>query len=181
MLRTCLAGVTFGYRKHLIDFTAAERLNRTLRRCSRRGLGFESDFAGSCIELRRRSSMEAAAPGTSTDASLLQRLREARARTDELFAIVRPEAFTIGPFPSGIGSSFTSAISKRSIGTSWRPACLTCRRLLPLSNNCFAFGIDPVDGGLPSDQPQDWPAREEIAAYNRRVRETLDERLRGLG
>ena len=39
----------------------------------------------------------------------------------------------------------------------------------------FAFGIDPVGGGLPSDFPSDWPSAAEIRAYNRRVRETLDE------
>jgi len=35
----------------------------------------------------------------------------------------------------------------------------------------FAFGIDPVGGGLPTDQPSDWPKREEIDAYNSRLRD----------
>ena len=38
----------------------------------------------------------------------------------------------------------------------------------------FAFGIDPVGGGLPTDQPADWPRLAEINAYNLRVREELD-------
>ena len=38
----------------------------------------------------------------------------------------------------------------------------------------FAFGIDPVGGGLPTDQPSDWPGLAEIHAYNLRVREELD-------
>ena len=38
----------------------------------------------------------------------------------------------------------------------------------------FAFGIDPVGGGLPTDQPSDWPRLEEINAYNLRVRPELD-------
>jgi ergothioneine biosynthesis protein EgtB len=37
----------------------------------------------------------------------------------------------------------------------------------------FAFGIDPVGCGLPSDQPSDWPGLAEINAYNLRVREKL--------
>ena len=36
------------------------------------------------------------------------------------------------------------------------------------------FGIDPVGGGLPTDKPSDWPAREEIEQYNQRLREELD-------
>jgi ergothioneine biosynthesis protein EgtB len=42
----------------------------------------------------------------------------------------------------------------------------------------FAFGIDPVDGGLPSDQPSDWPARPQVERYRNRVRATLDAELR---
>ena len=38
----------------------------------------------------------------------------------------------------------------------------------------FAFGIDPVGGDLPSDQPSDWPGTEEVHRYNCRVREALD-------
>src|ERR1700730_16752059 len=41
-------------------------------------------------------------------------------------------------------------------------------------DHLFAFGIDPVDGGLPADTPSDWPARDEIERYNRRLREVLD-------
>src|SRR5580704_5598804 len=41
-------------------------------------------------------------------------------------------------------------------------------------DHLFAFGIDPVDGGLPTDTPLDWPTREEVERYNRRLREELD-------
>src|SRR4029077_19527485 len=41
-------------------------------------------------------------------------------------------------------------------------------------DHLFAFGIDPVNGGLPSDTPADWPAREEVDRYKRRLRDTLD-------
>jgi len=30
----------------------------------------------------------------------------------------------------------------------------------------FAFGIDPVETGLPQDSPSDWPRLSEINAYN---------------
>jgi len=38
----------------------------------------------------------------------------------------------------------------------------------------FAFGIDPVGGGLPTDQPGDWPSVAEVREYVRRARESLD-------
>ncbi len=42
----------------------------------------------------------------------------------------------------------------------------------------FAFGIDPVGGGLPNDQPSEWPEIAQVERYNRQVRTRLDERLR---
>ena len=39
----------------------------------------------------------------------------------------------------------------------------------------FAFGIDPVDGGLPTDQPSDWPSVEEVQDYVRQVRAAIDD------
>jgi len=41
----------------------------------------------------------------------------------------------------------------------------------------FAFGIDPVDGGLPSDQPSDWPVLGDVRRYGARIREELDAAL----
>src|SRR5260370_33016031 len=46
--------------------------------------------------------------------------------------------------------------------------------LHPSFDTLFAFGIDPVDGGLPTDKPADWPGREEIGRYNRRPRAGRD-------
>ena len=41
----------------------------------------------------------------------------------------------------------------------------------------FAFGIDPVGGGLPADQPSDWPAFDRVRQYVEEVRDELDEGL----
>ena len=46
---------------------------------------------------------------------------------------------------------------------------------MPEFDKLFAFGIDPVDGGLPTDMPSDWPAIAHVEQYNRRMRERLDE------
>ncbi len=39
----------------------------------------------------------------------------------------------------------------------------------------FAFGIDPIDGGLPTDQPSDWPTQQQIAKYTHEIRTRLDQ------
>ena len=47
----------------------------------------------------------------------------------------------------------------------------------PEFDRLFAFGIDPVGGGLPSDQPSDWPSLEAVRDYVTRIRTALDEKL----
>ncbi len=120
--------------------------------------------------------------GTGTAAlslhrNLLARLAEARARTDEIFDIVRPEALCDRPIPErhriifylGHLEAFDwNLLSSRIFGLEAFDQGL---------DKLFAFGIDPVGGGLPTDQPSDWPARAEVDVYNRRVRETIDARL----
>jgi len=48
------------------------------------------------------------------------------------------------------------------------------RRFHSSFDQLLAFGIDPVDGTLPADQPRDWPSRADIAAYKQRLRAELD-------
>jgi gamma-glutamyl hercynylcysteine S-oxide synthase len=52
----------------------------------------------------------------------------------------------------------------------------TTRAVEPL-DRLFAFGIDPTDGALPTDRPEDWPAIEEIRAYAHDTRDRLDKWL----
>ena len=47
----------------------------------------------------------------------------------------------------------------------------------PEFDRLFAFGIDPVGGGLPSDQPSDWPSLMWCAITCGRIRGALDEKL----
>src|SRR6202171_5038973 len=104
---------------------------------------------------------------------LKARMAEARLRTDELFGIVRPEAIYDRPIPErhrvifylGHVEAFDWNLLAGELGL--KSFQLAFDRL-------FAFGIDPVDGGLPSDQPADWPKRGDIEEYNRRVRAALD-------
>jgi ergothioneine biosynthesis protein EgtB len=47
----------------------------------------------------------------------------------------------------------------------------------PEFDRLFAFGIDPVGGGLPTDVPADWPALDAVGAYVRDIRGALDRNL----
>jgi iron(II)-dependent oxidoreductase len=102
------------------------------------------------------------------------RLLGARTQTDDLFRLVREEALYDRPiaerhriiFYVGHVETFDwNLLAHRAFGL---------RSFHPAFDQLFAFGIDPVGGGLPVDTPADWPRREEVERYKRRVREELD-------
>ncbi len=102
------------------------------------------------------------------------RLIRSRRTTDELFQILRDDAFYERPiaerhrviFYLGHVEAFDwNLLGQRAFGL---------RRFHRTFDQLFAFGIDPVGGGLPTDQPADWPSRAEIAGYNQRIRAELD-------
>jgi iron(II)-dependent oxidoreductase len=117
-------------------------------------------------------------PGTQTAFEspriLLARLEDARRRTDALFEIVKPEFLYDRPIPErhriifyiGHLEAFDWNLLREPLGAP-EP-----RR--PDFDRLFAFGIDPVGGGLPTDQPADWPSLEEVRGYNAELREAID-------
>jgi iron(II)-dependent oxidoreductase len=121
--------------------------------------------------------MGATASAVRQQHDLSARIANARARTDELFAIVRDEAMYDRPiserhriiFYVGHLEAFDwNLLAERAFGL--KPFQRTFDQL-------FSFGIDPVGGGLPTDTPADWPNREEISSYVQRVRDRLDEAI----
>lgn len=109
---------------------------------------------------------------------LQERMQQARAQTDLLFALLPPDAIYERPIPErhrlifylGHLESFDwNLLGRDTFGLA---------STHPAFDKLFAFGIDPVDGQLPSDQPADWPAVAEIRAYNTKLRETIDAALR---
>src|SRR5579864_3655623 len=108
---------------------------------------------------------------------LCDRMESARARTDELFALISPPAVYSRPVPERHRLIFYLGHLE---AFDWN---LICRRTLgipsfhPEFDKLFEFGIDPPVGQAAQDQPTDWPSVEEVLAYNRRVRRTLDESL----
>jgi ergothioneine biosynthesis protein EgtB len=109
--------------------------------------------------------------------NLRRGILDARRRSDELFALVRTESLYERPIPErhrivfyiGHLEAFDWNLLRENVGAlpSFDPAL----------DRLFAFGIDPVGGGLPSDQPADWPALHEVREYVAEVRAALDSEL----
>jgi ergothioneine biosynthesis protein EgtB len=125
------------------------------------------------------SSMGTTTTTARVEVSLLRRLAVARARTDELFALISRETLYERPIPGRRRFLFylghLEAFDWNLIG---RQLC----------------GLDPIDsifdelfscetsanGQSFGGQREDLPAPAQIAAYNRRAREAVDEQLEGL-
>lgn len=108
---------------------------------------------------------------------LVERMRAARQRTDALFEWLTPEAFLERPiaerhrllFYVGHLEAFDwNLISRDSLGRASRHARF---------EHLFAFGIDPVDGDVPTDAPGDWPPLAEVRAWGRQARADVDHDL----
>jgi ergothioneine biosynthesis protein EgtB len=114
---------------------------------------------------------------TEGDRTITTSLAEARALTDELFSVVRPDSIYERPIPERHRLLFYLGHLE---AFDWN---LLGRNILEIDSfqkefdRLFAFGIDPVGGGLPDDQPSDWPSIQQVRGYNQRVRETLDAAL----
>ncbi len=107
----------------------------------------------------------------------LQRLSEARDVTDALFRIVRRQCLYERPiaerhrivFYIGHLEAFDWNLFRRlDPGRETKSAAL---------DRLFAFGIDPVDGGLPNDSASDWPRLETVETYVRETRHAIDDLL----
>ncbi len=112
-------------------------------------------------------------------ADLVARLAEARSITDELFRVIRTEALYDRPIPERHRIVFyighLEAFDWNLIGGH----ALALEPVHQEFDRLFAFGIDPVGGGLPTDQPADWPRLDEVNNYVRGVRVRLDHLLEG--
>ncbi len=115
-----------------------------------------------------------------TRQQLLDRLAEARVRTDEIFEIVRPDSLYERPIPERHRIIFYLGHLEAFDWNLLRERVLDLKSFHPDFDKLFAFGIDPVDGALPSDQPSQWPTVTDARRYVGRIRESIDEGLAGL-
>jgi len=121
--------------------------------------------------------MEVAATSQQIRQQLLARLALARAHTDELFGLVRPEAMYDRPIPERHRIIFYLGHLEAFDWNLLSQHVFSLKSFRPDFDRLFAFGIDPVGGGLPDDQPADWPQIGEIERYNLQIRRTLDATL----
>lgn len=108
---------------------------------------------------------------------LSEQLHEARAESDRLFGILRPEALYERPIAERHRVIFY-------IGhLDGFDAIRICRETLGMKSpdleldNLFLAGIDPDSAHLPADSPQDWPSLDRVKQYVRRCRRRVDESL----
>lgn len=112
--------------------------------------------------------------------ALMARLERARAASDLMFQLPMPGVLYERPiterhriiFYLGHLEAFDWNLFERELGLGGSDAAL---------HRLFAFGIDPVDGGLPTDGPNDWPEEAVVRAYGAAIREKLDAALLGGG
>jgi gamma-glutamyl hercynylcysteine S-oxide synthase len=111
------------------------------------------------------------------DMRLLERLSDARRRSDALFDVVRPEAIFDRPIPERHRIIFYVGHLEAFDWNLLHDQALGVKSFHPEFDRLFAFGIDPVGGGLPNDLPSDWPSLDGVREYVRSVRNVLDEQL----
>jgi gamma-glutamyl hercynylcysteine S-oxide synthase len=113
----------------------------------------------------------------ATRQQLLKRLLDAREQSDALFKIVRPAALYDRPIPERHRIVFYIGHLEAFDWNLLHSNVLGEESFHPEFDRLFAFGIDPVAGGLPTDQPEDWPSIESVHDYVSTIRRTLDEKL----
>ncbi len=108
---------------------------------------------------------------------LLERVSDARSRSDALFSVVRPDSIYERPIPERHRIIFYVGHLEAFDWNLLHENVLGLKSFYPEFDRLFAFGIDPVGGGLPSDQPSDWPSVDAVRDYVTRIRAVLDEKL----
>jgi formylglycine-generating enzyme required for sulfatase activity len=109
--------------------------------------------------------------------SLLPQIEKARARTDELFELLKSEALYSRPIPERHRLIFYLGHLE---AFDWNQICrqaLDIPSFHPEFDHLFEFGIDPPVGQSPQDRPSDWPSEHDVRAYNQRTRSLVDEVL----
>ncbi len=118
-------------------------------------------------------------PGTALELrhDLVRRLAAARARTDAFFDLLHdstlyeraiPERHRVVFYLGHLEAFDWNLLGKDVAGRA---------PFAPAFDQLFAFGIDPVDGGLPDDAPSDWPRLQSIREYNAQARAAVDDVL----
>src|SRR5271163_3903697 len=106
----------------------------------------------------------------------IDRLSDARRRSDALFNIVQSNSLYERPIPERNRIIFYVG-HLEAFDWNLLNGIFGLDSIHPEYDRLFAFGIDPVGGGLPTDQPSDWPSLDAVREYVNNIRRGLDERL----
>src|ERR1700678_1332857 len=106
-----------------------------------------------------------------------EQLAAARRQTDSLFALVKPDSLYERPIAERHRIVFYIGHLEAFDWNLFHERILGLESFHPEFDRLFAFGIDPVGGGLPTDQPADWPSITAVQDYVRKIRAALDENL----
>ena len=109
-----------------------------------------------------------------------ERMSDARRQTDAIFSLVRPGSLYERPIPERHRIIFYVGHLEAFDWNLLNHAGFGLKSAHPELDRLFAFGIDPVDGGLPADQPSDWPMLEAVRDYVSGVRGAIDKALRSV-
>jgi gamma-glutamyl hercynylcysteine S-oxide synthase len=118
-----------------------------------------------------------AASEVAVQHQILDRVLAARRQSDALFDIVRADSLYERPIPERHRIIFYMGHLEAFDWNLLHENVLGVQSFHPEFDRLFAFGIDPVGGGLPSDQPSDWPSLAEVRGYVSKIREALDGKL----
>ncbi len=108
---------------------------------------------------------------------LIEQLADARQRTDDLFAVVKPDSLYERPIAERHRIIFYIGHLEAFDWNLLHERALGLKTFHPELDRLFAFGIDPVGGGLPTDQPSDWPSMATVQDYVQKIRTVLDDKL----
>jgi ergothioneine biosynthesis protein EgtB len=108
---------------------------------------------------------------------LLERLSEARKQSDAVFNLVRADARYERPIPERHRIVFYIGHLEAFDWNLLNESVFGQKSVHPQFDRLFAFGIDPVGGGLPTDLPSDWPSLDAVGDYVSNVRNVLDHQL----
>ncbi len=114
---------------------------------------------------------------TAQCCSLLQELEEARKQTDNLFALISPDAMYARPIPERHRLIFYLGHLE---AFDWNQLCrwtLGKPAFHVSFDQLFEAGIDPAVGQASTDTASDWPSIQEVESYNARVRQEVDQAI----
>jgi iron(II)-dependent oxidoreductase len=111
---------------------------------------------------------------SSEKIDLSRSLCDARLYTDHLFEVVRSDALYDRPIAERHRLIFYLGHLEAFDWNLFRSQRSSLKSFQPSFDQLFAFGIDPLSGGLPKDVAEDWPSIAEVMHYNARARREID-------